>query len=429
MVRGVVVRRVALRYKTERHHAAGANMSEYTEFDGQTPGVGVVAKQYATFGKADAPLALESGATLAPVTVAYETCGELNAAGDNAVLVLHALTGDSHVAGVYNQDDRKPGWWELMVGPGKPIDTDRYFVICSNVLGGCNGSTGPASINPATGVPYGMAFPVVTIGDMVAAQKALVDHLGVTRLLSVVGGSMGGMQVLEWSVRYPDMVYSAVPLATTMRHSALNIAFHEVARQAIMADPNWRGGDYYASAASSGDDAAGPALGLSIARMIGHITYLSDEAMRLKFGRRLQDRDAFSFCFNEELPDFQVESYLRHQGRKFVQRFDANSFLYITKAADYFDLGLAHGGGSAVEAFSRARARYLVVSFSSDWLYPTAASREMVQAMKKSGRDVSFCEINADCGHDAFLLRNERLSGLVRMFLANAHNDLRQGVA
>ena len=282
-----------------------------------------------------------------------------------------------------------------MIGPGKPIDTDTYFVICSNVLGGCMGSTGPASTNPATGGPWGTAFPVVTIGDMVQAQAALASHLGVERLLSVVGGSMGGMQVLEWAVRYPDRVASAITLATTTKHSALAIAFNEVARQAIMADPKWLGGGY--------SDHEPPGTGLAVARMIGHITYLSDEAMRKKFDRRLQDRCDLGFEFGV---DFQVESYLRHQGRKFVDRFDANSFLYMTKAADYFNLELTHGQGSAVQAFSRATARFLVASFTSDWLYPTYQSRDMVKALKKNQLDVSFCEIEADCGHDAFLLPN-----------------------
>ena len=293
-----------------------------------------------------------------------------------------------------------------MVGPGKGIDTDRYFVICSNLIGSCMGSTGPASPNPGTGRPYGLDFPVVTLGDMVRAQQALIDHLGIQRLLCVVGGSIGGMQVLEWAVRYPDRVAAAIPLATTTRHSALAIAFNEVARQAIMADPNWKRGQYYGGAK--------PDLGLAVARMIGHITYLSDEAMRHKFGRRLQDKADFSFNFDA---DFQVESYLRYQGRKFVERFDANSFLYITRAADYYDLEKAHGDGSPVQAFSKARAAFLVVSFTSDWLYPTYQSRAMVQAMKKNQLDVSFCQIEAEWGHDAFLLPSPRLSALLKGFL------------
>jgi homoserine O-acetyltransferase len=391
-------------------------MSEYVEHDTSGASVGLVEKQYFTFAAGDAPLIVESGRSLGPVTLAYETYGTLDAKASNAVLILHALTGDSHAAGLYDAADAKPGWWEIMIGPGKPIDTDRYFVICSNVIGGCMGSTGPSSVDPATGRPYGLTFPVITIGDMVRAQKRLVAHLGVTKLLCAIGGSMGGMQALEWSVRYPDMVRSVVPLATTTKHSALGIAFNEVARQAIMADPTWNGGDYY--------DGAKPAHGLAVARMIGHITYLSDEAMRQKFDRRLQDRGEISFALDEA--DFQVESYLRYQGQKFVDRFDANSFLYVTKAADYFNLEAAYGGGSAVAAFSKARCRFLVASFTSDWLYPTYQSRAMVQAMKKNGLDVSFVEIEANWGHDAFLLPNPRLSGMLARFLDRAAEDARK---
>jgi homoserine O-acetyltransferase len=388
-------------------------MSEYIHHDKDRISVGLVAKSYFTFAEPPEEMVLESGARLSPVVLAYETYGTLAPDRSNAILVLHALSGDSHVAGYYSPDDEKPGWWDCMVGPGKGIDTGRFFVICANVIGSCMGSTGPSSINPATGRAYGLDFPVVTIGDMVAAQKALIDHLGIGRLLCVVGGSIGGMQVLEWCVRYPERVVSAIPLATTMRHSALAIAFNEVARQSIMADPNWNHGDYY--------EGAKPALGLAVARMIGHITYLSDESMRLKFGRRLQDKSDFSFNFDA---DFQVESYLRYQGRKFVDRFDANSFLYITKAADYFDLGKQHGEGSAVKALSKARARFLVISFTSDWLYPTYQAREIVKALKKNGRDVSFCEIEAEWGHDAFLIPGERLPMLIHGFLERVYHDL-----
>ncbi|MEW6219551.1 MAG: homoserine O-acetyltransferase [Thermodesulfobacteriota bacterium] len=381
-------------------------MSEYIEHDATGRSVGLVEKRFLTFAQEEPGLALESGKTLGPVTLAYETYGTLRPARDNAILVLHALSGDAHAAGYHSLDDPKPGWWETMIGPGKGIDTDRYFVIVSNILGSCMGSTGPASLNPRTGRPYGLDFPLVTIGDMVRAQKVLIDHLGIQELLAVVGGSIGGMQVLEWAVRYPEMVRAAIPLATTARHSALAIAFNEVARQAIMADPDWHQGHYYG--------AAKPNLGLAVARMIGHITYLSDEAMRLKFGRRLQDKAKVDFHFGI---DFQVESYLRYQGQKFVDRFDANAFLYITKAADYFDLAEQHGGGSLVQALAKSRARFLIVSFTSDWLYPTYQSRQLVQALKKNGADVSFCEIKADCGHDAFLLPIPRLGELVRGFL------------
>jgi len=390
-------------------------MSEYIEHDINGVSVGQVEKEFFTFAGPPDEMILENGEKLGPITIAYETYGTLNPEKDNAVLILHALSGDSHAAGYYSKDDPKPGWWDIMVGPEKGIDTNKYFVICSNILGSCMGSTGPSSIKPGTNKPYGLGFPVVTIGDMVRAQKQLVDHLGLKKLLSVVGGSIGGLQVLEWCVRYPEMVVSAIPLATTTRHSALAIAFNEVARQAIMADPNWHHGDYY-----SGPK---PDLGLAVARMIGHITYLSDESMRHKYGRRLQDKGDFSFNFDA---DFQVESYLRYQGKKFVERFDANSFLYITKAADYYDMEDQHGSGSTVKAFSPVNAKFLVVSFTSDWLYPTYQSKAMVQAMKKKGLDVSFCEIEAQWGHDAFLLPNDRLTALIKGFLERVHNETKE---
>lgn len=388
-------------------------MSEYIDHDTKGVSVGVVPRHEFTFAAPPDEMVLESGKRLGPITIAYEIYGEMNARKSNVILVLHALTGNAHAAGYHADADEKPGWWDIMIGPGKGIDTDRYCVVCSNVLGSCQGSTGPGSIDPRTGKPYGFAFPVVTIGDMVDAQKALLDYLGISQLLSVIGGSVGGMQVLEWCLRHPDMTRSAVPLATTMRHSALAIAFNEVARQSIMADPNWNSGDYY-------NNRKIPKMGLAVARMIGHITYLSDEAMRQRFGRRLQDKQDFSFNFDA---DFQVESYLRYQGSKFVERFDANAFLYITKAADYFDLERHYGNGSAVEAFARARAKFLVISFTSDWLYPTYQSRAIVQALKKNGLDVSFCEIEADCGHDAFLLPNDRLSSLIHGFLERVSNE------
>ncbi len=387
-------------------------MSEYSEHDHNGISVGLVEKKFYTLAGLPDELVLASGASLGPITVAYETMGTLNGDKNNVVLVTHALSGDSHVAGYYSADDPKPGWWDTMVGPGKGIDTDRYFVICSNVLGGCMGTTGPSSPNPATDRPYGLDFPVVTIGDMVKVQKALLDHLGITKLLAVVGGSIGGMQVIEWAISYPEMVASVILLATTTRHSALAIAFNEIGRQAIMSDPNFNKGDYYSGSK--------PDLGLALARMVGHVTYLSDEAMRSKFGRRLQNRDNLAFDFEA---NFQVESYLRYQGSKFVQRFDANSFLYITKAADYFDVGRQHGQDSEVEAFAKVTAKILVISFTSDWLYPTYQSREMVKAMKKNGLAVSFCEIEAKCGHDAFLLPNERQSTLINRFLNRASEE------
>jgi len=387
-------------------------MSEYIQNDRQGISVGIVEKKSYTTAEPPDKMPLECGERLGPITLAYETYGTLNADKNNAVLILHALSGDAHVAGYHSEEDQKPGWWDSMVGPQKGIDTDKCFVICSNIIGSCMGSTGPCTLNPETVMPYGLEFPVITIGDMVRAQKSLVDALGIERLLAVVGGSVGGMQVLEWCVRYPDMVAGAIPLATTTRHSALAIAFNEVARQAIMTDPNWNNGDYYFGPR--------PETGLAVARMIGHVTYLSDQSMRLKFGRRLQDKSDFSFSFD---PEFQVESYLRYQGKRFVERFDANAFLFITKAADYFDLAEQHGGGSMVEAFSKAMARFLVISFTSDWLYPTYQSREMVKAIKKTGHDVSFCEIKAEWGHDAFLIPNPRLSRMIGGFLDRVFNE------
>lgn len=370
--------------------------------------VGIVEKQFFTFAEPPHKITLESGAELGPVTIAYETYGNLNDKKDNAILIAHAFSGDSHVAGHYanDKDDDKPGWWDFLVGPGKGIDTNKYFVICPNILGSCMGSTGPSSINPETDKPYGPDFPMMTIGDMVDTQKVLIDHLGISQLRAVVGGSVGGMQVLEWCVKYPECVRAAVPIATTMRHSALAIAFNEIARQSIISDPNWNKGNYYNSAP--------PNMGLAVARMVGHVTYLSDEAMRRKFGRRLQDKDSFSYGFDG---DFQVESYLRHQGSKFVSRFDANSLLYITKAADYFDVVDLMKKADFAKKTGDNKIKYLVVSFSSDWLYPTYQAKELVQALKRGGEDVSFCEIEADCGHDAFLISDERFITLIRGFI------------
>ncbi len=373
----------------------------------------LVDKQYFTFAQPPNEMVLDSGTRLGPITLAYETYGTLDASKSNAVLILHACTGDSHVAGYYSNDPKsesRPGWWDNMVGPGKPIDTNKYFVICSNILGGCMGSTGPSSINPETNRQYGCDFPMVTIRDMVRAQKYLIENLGISKIMSLIGGSVGGMQVLRWCTDYPDMVASAIPLATTTRHSAQAIAFNEVARQAIMADPNWKEGDYY--------DSTGPIHGLAVARMVGHITYLSDEAMRNKFGRRLQERSSLSYDFGA---DFQVESYLRHQGTKFVKRFDANSLLYITKAADYFDLEKGDGCSLINEAITKIT--FLVASFTSDWLYPTYQSKNLVSALKKNGCDVSFCEIDAEWGHDAFLLPNKRLDSLIGQFLNRVYDE------
>ncbi|HJZ98337.1 MAG TPA: homoserine O-acetyltransferase [Candidatus Solibacter sp.] len=350
-------------------------------------------------------LSLDNGATIAPVEVAYETYGTLNARKTNAILVLHAFSGDAHAAGI-SHETGKPGWWDNMIGPGKAFDTDKYFVICTNVLGGCRGTTGPSSINPESGCPYAMTFPVITIGDMVRLQKMLMDWFGIEKLLAVSGGSMGGMQALEWVVEYPDRVVSAIPIASTARHSAQQIAFNEVGRQAIMADPDWNDGNYYGKQP--------PARGLAVARMVGHITYMSDESMREKFGRRLRDKETFSFGFDV---DFEVESYLRYRGSQFVNRFDANSYLYITKAMDYFDL--TDGQGTLGAVLERARARFLVISFSSDWLYPSYQSQEMVRALRSRNRDVAYVELNSNYGHDSFLVDVAEQTELVRGFLAS----------
>ncbi len=353
------------------------------------------------------PLRLESGANLEPLEIAYKTYGRLNETRSNAVLVCHALTGDQH-AGSPNPLTGRPGWWDRVIGPGLPLDPRRYFVIVTNVVGGCMGSTGPASNNPKSGQPYGLAFPVITIADMVRAQAMLIDSLGIETLFAVVGGSMGGMQVLQWAADYPEKLFSAVCIAAASRHSAQNIAFHEVGRQAIMADPDWRGGAYEA-------EGVRPEKGLAVARMAAHITYLYEPALQSNFGRDLQS-DGLSWGFDA---DFQVESYLRHQGTSFVDRFDANSYLYITRALDYFDLAAAHGGVLA-EAFRKARhVRFCVLSFSSDWLYPTAESRDVVRALNAAGCRASFAEIETDKGHDAFFLDEPQLDGALRGFFTS----------
>ncbi len=354
------------------------------------------------------PFALASGQSLMGLDIGYETYGTLAPDGRNAILICHALTGDQHVASLHPRTG-KPGWWQRLVGAGKPIDPERHFIICANVLGGCSGSSGPGSIDPGTGFPYAMAFPVITISDMVEAQAALLDHLGVGTLMAVVGGSMGGMQALQWAVSHPDRVRSVVALATAARHSAQNIAFHEVGRQAIMADPAWAGGNYTADCQ--------PVAGLAVARMAAHITYLSEQGLTARFGRRLQDREALGFGFDAE---FQVESYLRHQGLAFVERFDANSYLYITRAMDYFDLAAPHDGVLA-KAFSSAAkdfgTRFALVSFTTDWLYPTAESKRIVSALNAAGAAVSFCELESPHGHDAFLLEAPEMNRVVDGFL------------
>ena len=356
----------------------------------------------------DRPIRLDCGVDLGPVTVAYQTYGILNSDRSNAILMCHALTGDHYLADPHPITG-KPGWWDDLVGPGRVFDTDRYFLICSNVLGGCMGTTGPKDINPATGKPWGLSFPVITIGDMVKVQARLMDHLGIDQLFSVIGGSMGGMQVLEWCATLPDRVFSAIPIATAARHSAQNIAFNEVGRQAIAADPDWRDGDYL-------NQGCYPARGLAVARMAAHITYLSEPALHRKFGRNLQERERVSYGFDA---DFQVESYLRHQGSTFVERFDANCYLYITRAMDYFDLASAHGGVLA-HAFQGTRTRFCVVSFTSDWLFPTSESRAVVKALNAVAANVSFVEVHSDKGHDAFLLDEPEFHATLNGFLEGA---------
>ena len=362
--------------------------------------------KYFTFAQPPDESVLESGEKLGPITLAYETYGKLNQQKSNAILVLHALSGDAHAARLYTGDPN-PGWWDNFIGPGKGLDTDKYFVICSNNIGGCRGSTGPSSINPKTGKPYGTDFPIITIGDMVNAQRRLVDHLGIDKLLSVIGGSMGGMQVLQWMVSYPDRIRSAIPIATTMKHTPQQIAFNEVGRQAVMADPNWKKGHYYGGAV--------PAKGLAVARMIGHITYMSDVSMAEKFGRRLRaNKEPYKFG-----AEFEVEGYLRYRGDNFVKRFDANSYLYITKAIDYFNI---LNGKHLADIFKGLKAKVLVIAFKSDWLYPAYQSQEIVKACKLAGVDTTYCEINSTYGHDAFLLEIEEEGDLVKHFLNTVSN-------
>ncbi|MFZ0809502.1 MAG: homoserine O-acetyltransferase [Bradyrhizobium sp.] len=361
----------------------------------------------AQFG-VDQPLHLDCGIDLAPFQIAYQTYGELNAGRSNAILVCHALTGDQHVANVHPVTG-KSGWWETMVGPGRPLDTDRYFIICTNVIGGCMGSTGPASINPVTGQLWGLDFPMITIPDMVRAQAMLLDRLGIETLFSVVGGSMGGMQALQWTAAFPERVFSTLAIACSTRHSAQNIAFHELGRQAVMADPEWYNGRYFETGTQ-------PHRGLGVARMAAHITYLSDAALHRKFGRRMQDRELPTFSFDA---DFQVESYLRYQGSSFVERFDANSYLYLTRAMDYFDIAADHHGVLA-EAFRGIQTRFCVVSFTSDWLFPTSESRALVHALNAPSARVSFAEIETDRGHDAFLLEVPEFFDISRAFLQSA---------
>jgi len=367
--------------------------------------VGVVQTKYFTFAAPPDELVLECERTLGPVTLAYETYGALNRDKTNAILIAHALSGDAHAAG-FQEGDSAPGWWDVMIGPGKAFDTDRYFVICSNVIGGCKGSTGPSSLNPLTGKPYGLDFPVITIADMVEAQRRLVDHLGIEKLLCVTGGSMGGMQALQWVASYGERVRSVIPIATALKHSPQQIAFDEVVRQSIMADPAWRRGQYY--------EHGQPEKGLAVARMIGHITFMSDQSMEDKFSRKLKNGH-YNFDF---APDFEVEGYLRNRGDNFVRRFDANSYLYITKAMDYFDLS----GGRLIPNGRVPTTRFLVISFKSDWLYPSYQSQEIVRELKIKQADATYCELPSTYGHDAFLLEVEEQTTLIRHFLDKTFN-------
>ena len=366
--------------------------------------VGLVKEQLFSFGSIEEPMKLESGHSLGPVDIVYETYGEPNEDRSNAILILHALSGDAHVAGYHHPNDKKTGWWDCMVGPGKAFDTNKYWVICSNIIGGCKGSTGPGSTNPEIGKPYCLDFPIITVGDIVDAQKKLIDHLGIKKLYSMVGGSFGGFQVIEWTLRYPEMVRSAICIASSSKLSAQAIAFNAVGRHAITSDPGWKEGCYYGT--------PGPVEGLAIARMVGHITYLSDLSMDSKFGRRLQSADRFSYDFTTE---FVVESYLKYQGYSFTERFDANSYLYISKATDYFDVSRSYGPLN--KAFAGVMAKYLTISYTSDWLFTTDQSKEIVRALLYNNKDVSFIEVDSPYGHDAFLIEYEQISKIICPFL------------
>lgn len=371
--------------------------------------IGLVEPQYYTFGESPDEMELDCGLTFGPITLCYETYGKLNADKSNAILLTHALSGDAHAAGYHHPNDRKPGWWDMMVGPGKAFDTDKYFLICSNVLGGCQGSSGPSSIDPKTNKPYGLDFPIITIGDMVRAQTHLVDHLGIKKLLAVAGGSMGGMQALEWFTRYPERLHSTMVIASTPALGAQAMAFDAAGRHAIQADPNFNNGDYYSTERR-------PAIGLAIARMLGHITYLSDDSMRMKFGRQLRHTDQYTYDFKSE---FSVETYLDYQGEQFVNRFDANSYMYLTKAIDYFDLAAPYG--SLDNAIARAKGKLMILAYTSDWLYPPYQSQQVAAAMMRQRKDVTYCNIQSDYGHDAFLLEEGIMRKIVSGFLDHVH--------
>ena len=370
-------------------------------------GLGLVKEKSYTFCQPPHELILESGQKLGPITLVYENYGRLNEDRSNAILVFHTLSGDAHAAGRRSPDDQKPGWWDGLIGPGKGLDTDRFFVICANTIGGCKGSTGPGSIDPKTGRPYGARFPVITIRDMIAAQKRLIDHLGIRTLYATIGGSMAGMEVLDWAVTYPDAVLHSIPIATAAYQPAQNIAFHEAGRRAILKDPNWNNGDYY--------DGKAPADGLSVARMIGHITYLSDETLKRKFGRKLQDKSDFDYRLDVE---FEVEGYLNYKGESFTKRFDANSYLYITRAIDYFDLAKRYG--ALADAFRNVKSSFHLISFSSDWLYPTSKLEEIEEALRVNDKAVTHRIIESSYGHDAFLVESDKLGNVVKQYFENS---------
>jgi homoserine O-acetyltransferase/O-succinyltransferase len=385
--------------------------------------VGIVQTEYVDLFQPPQPLTFESGEQLGPVTVAYETYGELSPEKDNAIFVCHALTGDAHVAGRHSEDDRKPGWWDTLVGPGKGLDTNHYFVICANVLGGCQGTTGPISIDPKTDRPYGTRFPFLTVGDMVEVHTALVKHLGISQLLGVIGGSLGGMQVLDWVARYPDMIRSAICLASAARLSAQGIAFNAVGRRAITCDPNFHNGDYYSSNGKQKFGEDGPRFGLALARMVAHITYLSELSIERKFGRRLQHSDQLAYDLQKET-EFQIESYLHYQGKRFIERFDANSYLYLTRAMDYFDLTAKYG--SLQNALGRTNARFLITSYNTDWLFPSSQSQEIVTELIATGRHVTYLELESVFGHDSFLIEIEQLEELLVPFLRETYRQVRK---
>lgn len=377
-------------------------------------GVGLVQTEFRTLFSADNPLILESGERLGPITVAFETYGTLSSERTNAIFVCHALTGDAHLAGRHSADERKPGWWDGFVGPGLGLDTDKYFVICANVLGGCQGTTGPISINPETGRPYGLKFPFLTVGDMVSVHLELVRSLGIDKLLAIVGGSLGGMQTLQWAAAYPESIHSVICLAAAAKLSAQGIAFNAVGRRAITVDPDFHDGDYYSADGPKKYGEEGPRTGLALARMVAHITYLSDVSIESKFGRKLQHSDQFAYELQRDT-EFQVESYLHYQGKRFIERFDANSYLYLTRAMDYFDLAARYG--SLETALGKTEARFLVTSYDTDWLFPSSQSREIVAALVKTSRHVTYLELQSVYGHDSFLIEIEQLEELVKPFL------------